>query len=256
MAIASVPVEIPAGTPPAQAAGGEADAFGNIIPVEMQTPAGEERLYAGKYKTVEELEKGYVEASKKLGTLPPPVKIENAPGKEVSEEAKPEVKADLKKIGESYAKTGSLSEEDYTALGKAGYARDMVDDYIRGQVALASQTANELASVVGGPEQMAGLLKWAGTNLPPEDIAAYNAALDTKNIAVARLALQGLANRYQQEFPQAPARLAGASAGNATEGVKPFANPTEQFKATRDPRYSTDKVYRDSVIARVMASSF
>lgn len=158
-------------------------------------PPKEERLYAGKYKTVEDMEKGYGELSKKLGTKAPaaepsPMQIgtvdmaagEDLPIPEIIEKAGLKL-ADLTK---SFAETGELTDDQYKAIHKArpGLSRADVKMIAKGMAAEASlvkvtqdQIFQEAATIVGGPDKLKTLLNSGAQFIPADELEDTQARL-------------------------------------------------------------------------------
>ena len=96
--------------------------------------------FAGKYESVEDLEKGYAELQKKLGSQEEGDKPEVSESKE--EEAAPanaseiygeyigsrldEAGVDYQGMNTKWQETGKLEDDDYKALEGAGFSKDMV----------------------------------------------------------------------------------------------------------------------------------
>ena len=104
-----------------------------------ETQGQEPAKFAGKYESVEELEKGYLELQKKNSS-------QEEPTQEVSdstEEATPtsasevygeyigsrldEAGVDYQGMNTKWQETGKLDDDDYTALEGAGFSKDMVE---------------------------------------------------------------------------------------------------------------------------------
>jgi hypothetical protein len=141
-------VEAPAAeAPPAETMAAEA-------PAAEATPAGEQML-AGKFKTPQDLEKAYKELEKKLGggVPTPPPSIEA-----VLERAG--VRGD--EIVANYMSHGHLTNEQYEAIEKVGYTRDVVDQFLAGQAAIASTRVDVTKQAVErAMEQVGGQQQWA-----------------------------------------------------------------------------------------------
>jgi hypothetical protein len=162
-----------------------------------ETPAGE-RVYAGKYKTVEDLEKSYVELQKKLGGPKPPadadaLKIDTTPAPKVEEI--PDTadlgvvleKAGLKQeeVAKAFGETGKLTDDQYKAIkNKYGLPRAAVDQFMAGQAAQAAvqtitqkQIRAEAATIAGSEEALTALLSTAKDFVPADEIEDINARL-------------------------------------------------------------------------------
>lgn len=179
-----------------------------------------ETLLAGKFKSTEELEKAYLEAQKLIGQRgqQPPEPAASEP--QLTPEAyTPEIGKQL--YGDTVATAieaaainplemaqKALAGEDVTSyvdalVEKGGLPRELVETYLQGVKPAAAPTqqqssglteadAAELKAMVGGDEQFQQLSQWAVSNLEPQELADYNAAVDSGNKAAARFALRQL----------------------------------------------------------------
>ena len=76
-----------------------------------------------------------------------------------------------------WGQKGTLRQDQYDALQKAGHGRQIVDGFISGQMAVAQQNQAlqtqahaDAVAIVGGEEQLTNLLAWAKTGLDPSTI--------------------------------------------------------------------------------------
>lgn len=218
---------------------------------------------------VEAMAKSYAELEKKGAK--PEVKPEEKPV--VDPNAKPEEPtevtdaieaAGLKRddLTKAFMESGTLSDEQFASLAKAGYDKATVDIYLAGlksvqgaaAAAEAAQEAevNEIISVVGTAEQYVSLTKWAAQNLPQADNDAFDRAVSAGDKGQAKLAVEGLLAKYfAKEGREGELVTAGASGG---EGGG-YANSDEIVAAMSDPRYKTNATYRAEVAAKVGRSS-
>src|SRR5690625_179308 len=167
-----------------------------------------------KFKTPEDMAKSYAELEKKLSGK----KDEDGGADEVDEarEATEEAGLNFDDYSAEYAENGSLSEESYKALEKAGINRTLVDAFIAGQEARFSQYEASVKQLAGGDEAYTNMIEWAKTNLSEDEIDAYDEAVNSQDMRKAKFAVQGLSARYQAEQSQAPSRqLAGKGSANA-----------------------------------------
>jgi hypothetical protein len=208
-----------------------------------------------KFKSAEDMAKAYSELESKLGQ--PQQQQETEEVAVTGEESSSEVAELLDNKGldfdvfqQEYAETGTLSAEAYQALEEAGFSQSMVDTWIEGQDAIARQMTTEMKSIVGGDEQYNNLVMWASENLPPEEIDAFNATMDTQDPNLIRFAVQGLNARYRSNAE--PSFLQGAT--GAVSGGK-FNSNAELTEAMRDPRYAKDPAYRQAVSDKLARSS-
>lgn len=210
-----------------------------------------------KFKSAEDMAKAYSELESKLGTKQEEQQETNALEEEVNQSSSEVAEAldskglDFDAFQQEYMENGELSSEAYAALDEAGFSRTLVDTWIEGQNALASQLQSEMYSTVGGADQYNDLVTWASENLPEEEIDAYNAAMDTQDPAQIRFAVQGLYARYRSE---AEPNLVQAGTGEVSTGGK-FSSNAELTAAMRDPRYAKDPAYRQQVADKLARSS-
>lgn len=212
-----------------------------------------------KFKTVEDMAKAYSQLESRLGQGNTEEPQEAFEGTELTGEETPEEVAELLDSNgldfdaflEEYAETGELSADAYAALQEVGLSESMVDSWIEGQNALAAQTTAEMQSIVGGDEAYTDMVTWAAENLPPEEVEAYNATMETQDANVIKFAIQGLYSRYRSEAE--PSLIQGGTGAVSTGGK--FESTAELTAAMSDPRYAKDPAYRQSVANKLAKSS-
>lgn len=224
------------------------------------TPPAEDRpqWLPEKFKSPEDMAKAYAELESKLGgqkpTDPPadpakpPAEIPADPNAALAEKG-----LKLQDFSEEFAKSGELSAESYDKLAKAGYDRDLVDNYIAGQQARAAQFEGSIKSEVGGDEAYVAMTEWAKSNMTPSEIAAYNAAVSSGNPDQAKLAALGLSAKYQKAVGSDPQRLLGGQGGTSSSDV--FESMAQVTAAMRDPQYKADPAFRAKVQAKLGRSN-
>jgi hypothetical protein len=205
-----------------------------------------------KFKSAEDMAKAYGELETKIGAKP--VQGEVTPETPVeATEATPEAATealatkglDLQEFSTEFGTTGELSAKSYERLEAAGYPQDIVNQYIEGQKARASQFESSIKNEIGGEARYAEVSQWAAATLTAGELDAYNKAVTSGSLDHAKLAINGLANRYTNENGSDPKRtIGGTSKASSEETYKSTAQLTQ---AMRDPRYKTDAAYRASV---------
>jgi len=212
-----------------------------------------------KFKTPEDMSKAYTELEKKLGQAP---KEDTEESEQVEEKAEDNEEQSEENTSEAYQAVaeaskeffendGQLSEETYNALEKAGLPRDLVDSYAAGQQALLASEEGQIKSVAQGNYD--AMAEWANENLPQEEIDAFDEAVTGGTISQAKLAVQGLYARYQNEVGAKPKLTQGAVNGVST---MPFKSMQELARAQSDPRYkSGDKAYHEEIDRRLSVSN-
>lgn len=252
-------------------------------------------LLAGKYKTQAELEKGYLELQKQMSApkpkpvvppakpaaVVPPVVDPTKPTLGVAEQAAADAAlaaaalaagepdaataaaeaaaaasgVDLGEMSTEFATNGSLSDESYTKLEAGGYPRDIVDQFIAGQTAIADRNRNEVFEITKGKDGYTKLVQWAAENLDAAEIAAYDAAVNGRDMNATKLAVTGLQARFAATEGTEPALIEGGL--TSTDG---YANSGELKAAMRDPRYSdpgsVGAAYRLSVQNKLAVSTY
>lgn len=212
-----------------------------------------------KFKSPEDMSKAYSELEKKMGAGAEEGTEES---KQVEEKAEDETEQTEENSSEAYQAVaeaskeffendGKLSEETYNTLEKAGLPRDLVDSYAAGQQALLQSEEGQIKGVAqGNYDEMA---TWANENLPQEEVEAFDEAVTGGTISQAKLAVQGLYARYQNEVGAKPKLTQGAVNGAST---MPFRSMQELARAQSDPRYkSGDKAYHEEIDRRLQVSS-
>jgi hypothetical protein len=212
-----------------------------------------------KFKSPEDMSKAYAELEKKLGQAP---KEDTEESEQVEEKAEDDEEQTEENTSEAYKAVaeaskeffendGQLSEETYNALEKAGLPRDLVDSYAAGQQALLSSEEGQIKSVAQGNYD--AMAEWANENLPQEEIDAFDEVVTGGSISQAKLAVQGLYARYQNEVGAKPKLTQGAVSGVST---MPFKSMQELARAQSDPRYkSGDKAYHEEIDRRLSVSN-
>jgi hypothetical protein len=241
-------------------------------------------LLAGKYKSVEDLEKAYKELQTNLSrgqsTAPEAEDNDAADSDETDgsdeEDDKPagdarEIYGDLiggkfdeaginfQDMNVRWQQSGTLESGDYDQLAEAGFSRDMVDAYLSGlQYKAAQDTAlsvKEVASIkesLGGEAEYNKMIQWAGDNLAPEEIEGFNQIINSQPMAAVKMAVTGLHARYTAVEGREPKLIGGrAPKGNTDK----FESTAQLVEAMSDPRYSKDPAYQRKVQEKLGRSS-
>lgn len=178
-----------------------------VTPEEQPAEQTGDQLIMDKYKTVDDLVNAHKELEKKLGELTKPapetVKISETPAESINDLI---AKAGFKPedVLAHYAEHNDLSDEHYDALKeKAGVGKTLVQNYMKAEKAAQAQAAQEadayrreVVGIVDGEDNYRALISWAQGNLSADEIAAYDASVDSGNPHQARLAVEALHNRY------------------------------------------------------------
>lgn len=258
----------------------------DAIEARQAQPQGEpqQQLLAGKFKTSAELERAYLEAQQLIGrrgqqqseaepeAAPQPLTREQTAeryGEAITAAAEAEG-LDLStwdarvRRGED---TKELREKLAARLGIAASLIEQHEAQYRPQAkpdaapaAAPSRFSDadvaELRAIVGGDKGFVRLSQWAQDNLSAEEIGDYNAAVDSGDKAVARMALRSLQARSTAPAPRGEPELIG---GGTPAKATAFSTQADALKAMRvtDERgrrkYDTDPDYQrwyDGTMAR------
>lgn len=229
--------------------------------VDDQGTQGGEKLYAGKYKSVEELERGYAEAQKLIGSnaTAPAATAPQTPAAASADRTIADAQSAVESAGlnwdelnTEFAEKGVLSDATFDKLAKSGIPRNVAEAYIEGQRALASKYDGEITSAVGGEDKYNAMLTWA-KGLPTAEKQAFNDAVMSRDVNRAKLAVNGMWARYVKANGNPPTLVNGTVNGSGS-AVQPFKSQAEVTKAMADNRYRSDPAYRQEVVERLRVS--
>lgn len=242
---------------------------------------GGEGLLAGKFKTPEELEKGYLELQKAFSSRSTDDtagsdegadngESEGGDGESAAEPTSADLPdrteegaegdaegIDFSKYAQSFADNGgSLTDDDYKELQeKHNLPKDVVDVYVRGLQTLQTDRTQAAVNAVGSSEEFEKVRNWASENLSEKEYTSVQNAIRNAQTAEDVGVVYGmLAQRYRVANPSEPALLTGD--GGAPASTPGFASRTQMSEAINDPRYEKDPAYRKEVEAKIAKSKF
>jgi hypothetical protein len=234
-----------------------------------QADEGEdEQLLAGKFKSTEELEKAYLEAQKLISSRGQQPQQPADGGQFTPEQYTPDLGKQL--YGDTVATAIEAAEinplemaqkvhagEDVSAyvdalVGKGGLPRDLVETYLQGvkpapaaasessDTSLSDSDVAELKALVGGDQEFQQLSQWAIANLSAEDLADYNAAVDSGNKAAARFAIKQLQLRATSQRQAGEPELIG---GGKPVMADVFESDQQAIEAMRKTNSKGQRLY-------------
>ena len=243
-----------------------------------------DELLAGKYKSVQDLEKAYKELQTKLSrgesVAPEPEDDSSADDSEAEsedeEDDKPagnarelygdliggkleEAQINFQDMNVRWQQTGTLEPGDYDQLAEAGFNRDMVDAYLSGlqykQTQDTALSVKEVASIkesLGGEAEYSKMIEWAAANLSADEVEGFNQIINTQPMAAVKMAITGLHARYSAVEGREPKLIGGRAPKGSTDK---FESTAQLVAAMSDPKYSTDPAYQRKVQEKLSRSS-
>ena len=241
------------------------------LKVGEELEAQQEGLLAGKYKDAAELEKAYVELSKKLGEKSEPDSTEPESETEtVDEESTEEEPTELSPAAELitsasdefYSNDGKLSPETIDKFSSMS-SKELVEAYMQIQENLpqnapqseqdiSDAAVNEVKNFAGGEEAYSTLINWAGNNLDQKSIEAFDSIINTGSVDAIKIAVKGLQAEYENANGYEGRMVTGKQAAPAKGDV--FRSQQELVQAMSDKRYTNDPAYRNDVIEKLNRS--
>ena len=149
---------------------------------------------------------------------------------------------------------GTLSDEMYDQLGKAGLTKNLVDSYLKGvrestgiQEAVEAPILNDqeienVKAIAGGDKGYDALMSWATDNLSDEDATNFDEVVETGNKAAVTFAVKALMGQYED----ANGRDAKLVTGKASR-TQTYRSMAEVVRDMNNPLYESDESYRDDI---------
>ena len=244
--------------------------------------AKQDKMLAGKYKSVEDLETAYNELQKKLGETPTQETTETETEYElysddgsVNYDTANELYGN--QLGELFKNNnidpfamskyfeennGTLDDSMYEQLSKAGLSKSVVDSYLDGvrnevgfnpdtpEPVLSESEVDEVKAIAGGSDGYDALMDWAGNNLTKEDAKNYDDVLATANKSAIKFAVKALMGQYEDSQGRDSRIVTGKE--SSTENYRSMA---EVVRDMNKPEYQTDEAFRDDVLRKLSASN-
>ena len=233
------------------------------LQVGEQLSQQEEQVYAGKYKSAQELEKAYMELQSKLG--------EQEKGETEVAEKEPEDKPTLSEgatlitsaTDEYYANGNELSPETLQKFSSMS-SQDLIKAYMEVQqlpeyqqaqqtpVEISEAQVNQIKNAAGGEQAYANIINWAKTNVPAEQINAFDEVVNSGSVQAINLAVAGLKAQYDNANGVEGRMVTGKPPTNSGDV---FRSQQELVAAMNDPRYDRDPAYRQDIIEKLDRSN-
>ena len=153
------------------------------------------------------------------------------------------------------ALSDTLTPEQRAALDEQGLGKHF-DMIVAGHKAEVAKNDAEIVSVVGDQAAYGELQEWAVSNLSDSEIASFNlAVIESGDIGLAKLAVEGLQARYLKANGSAPSKRIEAG-GTANDSTRPYSNQMEYIAEANSVKYQQDPVYASQVEAKRNLSGF
>ena len=214
-------------------------------------------MLAGKFKTAEDLEQGYIELQKKLGE-PKEEKAEPEQPEAKEEEKPTEVDSDFldtlwdesqkEFTQDTINKLQGMKPEDVAQM----YLEYRANEKPAESTSLSEQDVTQLKGVVGGEEQYGQMMGWAKENLSEQEVNMYDAVMDKGDPLSAFFAVQALTYRFNDAQGYDGQMLQGKAA--KSEGDT-FKSQAQVVKAMSDPQYEKDPAYRQAIYEKLERSN-
>ena len=244
----------------------------NLTPEEQENLAvgeqmqeAQDNLLAGKYKNAEELEKAYVELQKKLG------ENKEEETEQASAEEQPEDKPQLSEgatlitdASKEYFENGNQLSPETLAKFASLSSQDLIKAYMEVQsnpefqqqaappVDITESQINQIKNSAGGEKAYADIVNWAKTNLPQDQVQAFDEVVNTGSVQAIQLAVSGLKSQYDNANGVEGRMVTGKTAPNNGDV---FRSQAELVRAMSDSRYDNDPAYRQDVIEKLDRSN-
>ena len=233
------------------------------LQVGEQISQQEEQIYAGKYKSAQELEKAYMELQSKLG--------EQEKGETEVAEKEPEDKPTLSEgatlitsaTDEYYANGNQLTPETLQKFSSMS-SQDLIKAYMEVQqlpeyqqaqqtpVEITDSQVNQIKNAAGGEAAYSNIINWAKSNLEAEQINAFDDVVNTGSVQAINLAVAGLKAQYDNANGVEGRMVTGKAPTNSGDV---FRSQQELVAAMNDPRYDRDPAYRQDVVEKLDRSN-
>lgn len=205
----------------------------------------QQNLLAGKYKSAEELERGYLELQKRMGEGQP------------NQQATSDVSDQLAKAYESYTSDKNFDASAFENVSKEDLIKAFFENSEEVPQAeggegpdLTQDQVDGMMNSVGGKEQYQQIMNWAVQNLPKSDIEAFDAIVESANPFQINMAVEAMAKRYTDANGQEGQTIQGRSA----KMTDSYRSQAEMIRDMNDPRYDSDPAYRNDVMTKLANS--
>merc|ERR1711871_442205 len=157
-----------------------------------------------------------------------------------------------------YFDNGNKLSDETLAKFSSLSSQDLIKAYMEVQATQPQQSAppaeittsqiNQIKNSAGGERAYANIVNWAKTNLPQDQIQAFDEVVNTGSVQAIQLAVAGLKAEYDNANGVEGRMVTGKT---APERGDVFRSQAELVRAMNDPRYDSDPAYRQDVIEKL-----
>ncbi len=231
------------------------------LAVGEQLSEQQDQLLAGKYKNAQELEKAYIELQGKLGENKEDT--ETATATEEKPEDTPQMSEGATLITDAskeYFDNNNKLSDETLAKFSAMSSQDLIKAYMEVQSSpefqqqqaapaeISEAQVNQIKNAAGGEAAYSNIINWAKTNVPSEQISAFDDVVNTGNVQAINLAVAGLKAQYDNANGVEGRMVTGKAPTNSGDV---FRSQQELVAAMNDVRYDRDPAYRQDVIEKL-----
>ena len=112
---------------------------------------------------------------------------------------------------------------------------------------MGQQIGNQVKDSVGGTDNYGNMVEWAQANYSPEQIQAYDSAVNSGDVQLAMITARGLQADYQKSNGYEGQTVSGDTPLRMGDNNDVFRSNAEVTAAMKDPRYETDIAYRQDI---------
>ena len=221
----------------------------------------QEELLAGKYKDAKELEKAYVELQKKLGDKDTDTDTASAEEQPEDTPKMSEGATLITDASKEYFDNGNKLSDETLAKFSSLSSQDLIKAYMEVQATQPQQAAppaeistaeiNQIKNSAGGEQAYAQIVNWAKSNIPSEQLTAFNEVVNSGSVQAIQLAVSGLKAEYDNANGVEGRMVTGKAPTNKGDV---FRSQAELVSAMSDRRYDNDPAYRQDVIEKLERS--
>ena len=223
----------------------------------------QEQLLAGKYKDAQELEKAYVELQKKLGDKDTDTETASAEEQPKDTPKMSEGATLITDASKEYFDNGNKLSEETLAKFSSLSSQDLLKAYMEVQsnpefqqqnapaAEITTSQINQIKNSAGGEQAYAQVVNWAKSNLPTDQLTAFNEVVNSGSVQAIQLAVSGLKAEYDNANGVEGRMVTGKA---PTNNGDVFRSQAELVSAMNDRRYDNDPAYRQDVIEKLERS--